>query len=395
VVTTAPDLVAPPRTPTAAPKRGTRSWPLTALVFALLVIATTVIYGAIHRRLSIQANDVYARVNPLAVASHPGRDGVIFSLGPFLAVLVGSTVLAALRHRVAAFGIFALTAFTTVTQSAFGVLPADRGLYSRVGPNPLGPFWTNGYTRPAIGHLWRASAIDYSLALLPAVAIVAWILHRGDRTRIRLRTPTKPEASGLACSTFLFWLSLHTWELRETLRGSSTSSIGTDVIAFLPFFLFGLVLSRGSRWRLLAVVAVPILWSTTWVPRIVVGEFRDLELSEMRNAVPFVAAVIAGVLWSPIASIIDNERIRPWVLVITLNALNFADALFTRVALNSGQAVEVNPFAEWMGPGVKLIGVGVASALVARFRPRALIWLVVVFAAVIVWHLSGGLLDRS
>jgi hypothetical protein len=44
---------------------------------------------------------------------------------------------------------------------------------------------------------------------------------------------------------------------------------------------------------------------------------------------------------------------------------------------------------------VKLVGVGIASTLVARFRPRALIWLVVVFTAVIVWHMSGVVLDTS
>jgi hypothetical protein len=44
---------------------------------------------------------------------------------------------------------------------------------------------------------------------------------------------------------------------------------------------------------------------------------------------------------------------------------------------------------------VKLIGVGLAAALLARFRPRALIWLVLVFGALIAWHLSGLVLDAS
>jgi hypothetical protein len=83
------------------------------------------------------------------------------------------------------------------------------------------------------------------------------------------------------------------------------------------------------------------------------------------------------------------------VLVVALNLLNIADLVLTRIALHSGQAVEANPFAAWIGPGVKLVGVGIASALVARFRPRAVIWLVIAFAAVIVWHLSGVVLDTS
>jgi hypothetical protein len=37
----------------------------------------------------------------------------------------------------------------------------------------------------------------------------------------------------------------------------------------------------------------------------------------------------------------------------------------------------------------------VAGELVARFRPRTLIGLVVVFGALITWHLSGLVLDAS
>ena len=90
---------------------------------------------------------------------------------------------------------------------------------------------------------------------------------------------------------------------------------------------------------------------------------------------------------------VDRETATTWVLVVALNVLNLADVLFTRIAVHSGQAVEANPFAAWIGPGVKLAGVGVASALLARFRPRALVWLVVVFAALMAWHLSGLILD--
>jgi hypothetical protein len=207
--------------------------------------------------------------------------------------------------------------------------------------------------------------------------------------------PTRSEAAGLACSVFLFWVVLHTWELREALRGSPGLAIGTDLVAFLPFFLLGVALARGPHWRWLAVGGIPILWATTWVPHLLVGDARGLDRSELHNALPFLAAVAAGALWHPIASVIDGERAQPWVLVVVLNLLNITDLVLTRIALHSGQAVEANPFAAWIGPGVKLVGVGIASALVARCRPRAVIWLVIAFAAVIVWHLSGVVLDTS
>jgi hypothetical protein len=395
VVTTAPDLAAPAGRFAVLPHRAARSWPLEALLLVLLAAATALIYCAIHRRLAIDANVAFARLHPFGALTHPGRDSVVFSLGPFLAVLSGSIVLAALRHRFAAFGIFALTAFTTVSQSVLGVLPADRGFSSRVGPNPLGGFWTNANTRPEIGQLWRGFAIDYSLALLPAIAIVVWTLHAEPRTRIRVRVPTRSEAAGLACSVFLFWLALHTWELREALRDAPGLSIGTDVVAYFPFFLLGIALARGPHWRFLAAAGVPILWATTWIPLLLVGDSRSLDMSELHDALPYLAVVTAGLLWHPIASVIDGERAQPWVLVVALNLLNIADLVLTRIALHSGQAVEANPFAAWIGPGVKLVGVGIASALVARFRPRAVIWLVIAFAAVIVWHLSGVVLDTS
>ena len=82
-------------------------------------------------------------------------------------------------------------------------------------------------------------------------------------------------------------------------------------------------------------------------------------------------------------------------LAVTLNLLNLADALFTSAAVHSGQAVEANPFAAWIGPGAKVIGVGVASVLLARFRPRALPWLVLALAIVVAWHLSGLALDTA
>jgi hypothetical protein len=395
VVTHAPDLVAPRGGVARVSSPSSRSWLLEAVLLGFLVAATAIVYASIHRRLAIDANVAYARLGPYAASIHPARDSIIFTFGPFLAAVLGSTVLAALRHRIAAFGVFALTACTPLMQSVLGVLPADRGFYASVGPNPLGGNWTSGVSRPALGQLWRACAIDYSLALLPAVAIVAWSLHGEPRGRTRLRLPTTSEATGVACSTFLFWLALHTWELRETLRGSIAPGTGTDLVAFLPFFLLGAVLARGSRWRFVALAGVPILWATTWIPHLLVGDRHGFDPSDGHNVLPFVAVVAAGALWHPIASVLRTETSRPWVLVGVLNALNLADVAFTSVALRSGQAVEANPVAAWIGPGAKIAAVGVASVLLARFRPRALVWLVLALAAVVAWHVSGLVLDAA
>ena len=364
------------------------------MLLGALVATVALVFGLIQRALSIDSAAALARAIPYAVTNHPGRDAIEFSFGPFLAVLVGSMGLAALRHRVAAFSIFVLVAITPLVQSALGVLPADRSVFSRIAPNPLGAFWGPLNARPQLGQLWRATAIDYGLALLPAIAIAAWTMQAGARASWHVRRPTRAEVAGLGCSAFLFWLVLHTWELRQTLGGNGASPTNTDLVAFLPFFLLGAVLARDGRGRFVPLAGVPILWSTAWIPTLLAGgALAGPTGNDLHEALPYLAVVATGALWAPIASFIDGERARGWVLVVALNALNVADVLFTRAAVHSGLAVEANPFASWIGPGLKLAGVGVASALVARYRPRALVWLVVVFGALIAWHLSGLVLD--
>jgi hypothetical protein len=391
---------------TAATRRraSRRTSALDLLLLGALVATVAVIFVLVHRELVIQSDAAYTRVSGFPGSTHPGSEAFTYSFGPFSAVLLGSVALTMLRHRIAAFGIFILGAMTPLAQAALRVLPTDRGVGFRVAPSSLGIAWTSGYLHPGLGRLWRGFGIDYGLALLPAVAIAVWTLESDVRTghprpvaalAARVRMPTRSEAAGITGSFFLFWLFLHTWELRETLSNYGTSKIGADVVAFLPFFVFGIVLARGSRWRFLALAAIPILWSTQWIPTVIAGAGHGPSMNDVHDALPFVAVVVAGALWRPIASVVEGERTRSWVLVVALNALNIADVLFTKAALHSGQAVEANPFAAWIGPGVKLVGVGLASALLARFRPRALIWLVLIFGALIAWHLSGLILDMA
>src|SRR5262249_35208930 len=158
----------------------------------------TLVFALVHRQLAIDADAAYAALNPLAVSSHPTRDAITISFGPFLAVLAGSIVLAALRHRIAAFAIFLLVAATPLVQSALGVLPADRPRSFRVAPTPLGVFWTNGFTRPPLAQLWRAFAIDYGLALLPALAIVLWTAQADTSVRFRRSRPARRSSIGPA-----------------------------------------------------------------------------------------------------------------------------------------------------------------------------------------------------
>ena len=82
--------------------------------------------------------------------------------------------------------------------------------------------------------------------------------------------------------------------MRETLRGGGTAGNRTDLVAFFPFFVLGLVLARGSRWRFVALAAVPILWSTTWIPSLLAGDAHGPAWNDVHDAFPFVAVVVAA-----------------------------------------------------------------------------------------------------
>jgi Domain of unknown function (DUF5658) len=412
VVVSAPavlDVAAPPEPaspPADAAPAPTRLQLIgTGVVVVLLALGAALAYTLIHRELGIRYWRAVAVHSPFGGSFHPVRDSIEFSFGPFLAVMVGSVSLVALRHRLAAFGIFVLLAATPVMQWAIGDLPTDRGVLFRVGPTPLGSDWF-GRTVPSLAAVWRAAAIDYGLALLPA-AVLAFGISRIDRRRFGANrsTPVRPRArrltnaqlAGLVWAGFLFWLVLHTHELIE-VNGPKTS---TDVLAFLPFFLLGAVLSRGPTWRFVPLVAVPVLWVTTWLPLAFAFGIHALRLHDMRDDVsilmPFVWVVAAGLAWDPVTALVSwattDERRRVVALAVALNVLNVADAAFTMVAVRSGQAVEANPVAAWLGPGVKIVVVGAASVFLARHRPRVLVWLVLAMLAVVAWHVSGFVLD--
>ncbi len=80
---------------------------------------------------------------------------------------------------------------------------------------------------------------------------------------------------------------------------------------------------------------------------------------------------------------------RPRRALLLLNALNVVDAVFTAFAVRTEGAVEANPFVRVIGLPAKIVLVGALSLLVFRVRPRALAWLTLTLAGVLVWHLAG------
>jgi hypothetical protein len=72
-------------------------------------------------------------------------------------------------------------------------------------------------------------------------------------------------------------------------------------------------------------------------------------------------------------------------LLAAVNILNVADAILTDLAVRAGLATELNPVASAIGTPGKLALVGVASFLLYRIRPRALLWPTLALALVVAY----------
>jgi hypothetical protein len=84
-----------------------------------------------------------------------------------------------------------------------------------------------------------------------------------------------------------------------------------------------------------------------------------------------------------------RSRVYPVFLLLAVNALNAADAILTDASVRYGLATELNPVASLLGIKGKLILVAVASYLLYRIRPRALVWPTLALAVVVVYIAIG------
>jgi hypothetical protein len=78
-------------------------------------------------------------------------------------------------------------------------------------------------------------------------------------------------------------------------------------------------------------------------------------------------------------------KVSPLFLLLAVNTLNAADAILTDVSVRYGLAMELNPVASVLGIKGKVTLVAVASYLLYRIRPRALVWPTLALAAVVLY----------
>jgi hypothetical protein len=80
-----------------------------------------------------------------------------------------------------------------------------------------------------------------------------------------------------------------------------------------------------------------------------------------------------------------TSRRHALLLLAAVNILNVADAILTDLAVRAGLATELNPVASAIGTPGKIALVGVASFLLYRIRPRALLWPILALALVVAY----------
>jgi hypothetical protein len=90
-----------------------------------------------------------------------------------------------------------------------------------------------------------------------------------------------------------------------------------------------------------------------------------------------------------------TSRRYPLFLLVAVNGLNAADAILTDLSIRRGIATELNPVASALGSGGKLVLVAVASYLLYRIRPRALLWPTLALAAVVCYIAIALVLTRG
>ena len=97
--------------------------------------------------------------------------------------------------------------------------------------------------------------------------------------------------------------------------------------------------------------------------------------------------------WEPLSRAMRRSEESSMSLLVAVNVLNVADALFTQFAINARQATELNPLVRSVGLPAKIAGVGLLSWLLYRKRPALLLIPAAALLVVLAYHLSGLVID--
>jgi Domain of unknown function (DUF5658) len=227
--------------------------------------------------------------------------------------------------------------------------------------------------------------------MVPATALV--MLGRPLRTR------TAPEAAAVRASAYraialvTVVLFLVLWIYVRAYTSQPAYPWTAAFAAFVPLLLLGLLTDVRRPWPISAAVVVGGVLAFDWLARIETGSAGWPSSSIAVGMLTFAVPLALGLAWLPLATGLDWLAERPLVGLIALNVLNVADAMLTRFALHSEQAVEANPLIRSVGAPAKIVAVALLGWLLYRVKPQAVVWPVIAFVAVIGWHIAGYFLS--
>jgi len=236
----------------------------------------------------------------------------------------------------------------------------------------LGPLLAGELPRAVAGQgwsqPWAGVALELGLLSLPA----AFVADGAQPVRTRLS-----DFAALLLTGSIAVVLAHT--LASHIAGVDSNSLATLV----AMFAFGVL--APARWRYRAALAVlPFV-----LARAAVGANVWPGASWAGSVAVLGVPLVLGFTAPSASRLLERVGESSATLLVGVNVLNIADALLTFLAGRAGVATEANPVVRLVGLPAKVLGVGAASVLIARWRPRLLLIPLVVLVGVLVYHLSG------
>jgi Domain of unknown function (DUF5658) len=175
----------------------------------------------------------------------------------------------------------------------------------------------------------------------------------------------------------------------------------TPVAVVLSAGAFALLASSSRPWWPWATILVAAAMSgwmgelftdLNYGARTLGGVPSDLGAASL-HAWPYLLSVAVLSVWELLSAAMRRSEESPVGLLVAVNLLNVADALFTRLAVHAGQATELNPLVRAVGLPAKVVGVGLLSWLLYRRRPALLLIPAAALLVVLAYHVSGLVVD--
>jgi hypothetical protein len=215
-------------------------------------------------------------------------------------------------------------------------------------PNAIGSPWFprcfDVCSRPWYLGPWAGPIADLGLVMVPGVVAIA--------ASKRVHSPRRlGDAPTIAAILLCMALAVMVHRTAASLGGAP------DLAPFAAVVAFGLLAGTVRPWWPWAHLAFAAIASGA-LATAVSGAARVSYPWPPRTWVPVVAAGLIACMWEPLASLFRRESGRPLSLLVAVNVLNIADAVFTEFGVRSGKAVELNPLVRFGGLPLKIVVVG-------------------------------------